>query len=120
MRRNSREIDLKGRLITYNDLNTIIHRYGFRLENPKRNRIDVVRFLSEESLQPLEEPYRIAHIGFHGWTREVSRKDVHIVRGAAQLDIQHGYDSQSFFVGVDDPLTLIKKYKEPLKRLAYR
>jgi death-on-curing protein len=90
------------------------------LSAPKKNRIDVVRFLSEDDLTRLAEPYRIAHIGFHGWSREVSKKDIHIVRGAAKLDIAHGYDSQAFFSGVDDPLTLIKKYREPLRRLAFR
>jgi hypothetical protein len=62
----------------------------------------------------------ITRIGFHGWSREVSRKDIHVVRNAAELDIAHGYDSQSFFAGVETPLSLIKKYEEPLRRLAFR
>jgi hypothetical protein len=37
-------------------------------------------------------------------------KDINIVREAAELDAKHGYDSQAFFHGLDDPLTLIKKY----------
>jgi hypothetical protein len=91
-----------------------------RLENPRKNRIDLVRFLDEEDLSELPLVQRVAHIGFHGWTREVSKKDIHIVRSAAKLDIEHGYDFQAFFNGVDTPWTLIKKYKEPLRRLAYR
>lgn len=63
---------------------------------------------------------RIAHIGFHGWSKEVSRRDIEIVREASKLDARHGYDSQAFFNGLDDPMTLIKKYKEPLERLAFR
>lgn len=120
LRRHTREIDLRGRVISYRELDAIVHRHGIRLENPYHNRIDVMRFLSESDLSPLAIPYRIAHIGFHGWTREVSRKDIHIVRGAAKLTIEHGYDSQAFFAGVDDPLTLIRKYKEPLRNLAFR
>jgi hypothetical protein len=42
------------------------------------------------------------------------------VREAANLDARNGYDSRSFFNGVLDPLTLIRKYKEPLERLAFR
>jgi len=68
----------------------------------------------------LAAPKRIAHIGFHGWSKEVSRKDIDIVREASRLDARHGYDSQAFFNGLDDPLTLIKKYREPLARLAFR
>jgi death-on-curing protein len=120
LKRGSREIDLKNKTITYNQLDKILHDNGLRLENPRKNRIDVVRFLEERDLSQLAEPYRIAHIGFHGWTREVSKKDIHIVRSAAKLDVEHGYDSQSFFNGVDTPWALIKKYKEPLRRLAYR
>jgi hypothetical protein len=93
---------------------------ALRLQNPLGNRIDLIRFLDERDLSPLAKPTRIAHVGFHGWTREVSRKDIHIVRAAANLDLEHGYDSQSFFNGVDTPWTLIKKYQEPLRRLAYR
>jgi death-on-curing family protein len=120
LKRNSREIDLENKIVTYNDLDKILKRQGLTLLNPRKNRIDLVRFLSEDDLSHLNKPYRIAHLGFHGWTREVSKKDIHIARGAAKLDIEHGYDSQAFFRGVDDPLTLIKKYKEPLKRLAFR
>jgi death-on-curing family protein len=120
LRRSSRDIDLRVKTITYNQLNTILHSSGIRIENPYRNRIDVVRFLDERELSSLSTPQRIAHIGFHGWTKEVSKKDIHIVRSAANLDIEHGYDSQAFFNGVDTPWTLIKKYREPLRRLAYR
>ena len=120
IKRGSRDIDLRVKIITYKDLDAILHDSGMRLENPRGNRIDLVRFLDERDLSELETPRRIAHIGFHGWTREVSRKDIHIVRSAAHLDIEHGYDSQAFFNGVDTPWTLIKKYREPLRRLAYR
>jgi hypothetical protein len=47
-------------------------------------------------------------------------KDISIVREATKLDAKHGYDSQAFFNGLDDPLTLIKKYTDPLERLAFR
>ncbi|WP_081689030.1 type II toxin-antitoxin system death-on-curing family toxin [Inquilinus limosus] len=120
LKRNTREIDLGSKIITYNQLDGIIRKHGVKLQDPRKNRIDVVRFLSADDLETPIDPYRIAHIGFHGWTKEVSRKDIHIVRAAMKLDAQHGYDSQSFFMGVDDPLTLIKKYREPLRRLAFR
>jgi death-on-curing protein len=90
------------------------------LENPNGNRIDLMRYVDTDGETLLSTPKRIAHIGFHGWTKQVSQKDIDIVREASKLDATHGYDSQAFFNGLDDPLTLIKKYKEPLERLAFR
>lgn len=120
IKRSSRQIDLRIKTITYHQFDTLLRSYGLRLEHPLKNHIDVVRFLDQRDLTPLSDPQRIEHIGFHGWTREVSIKDIHKVRSAAKLDIEHGYDSQAFFNGVDTPWTLIKKYKEPLRRLAFR
>ncbi|MFZ1965412.1 MAG: type II toxin-antitoxin system death-on-curing family toxin [Roseiarcus sp.] len=120
LKRNTREIDLRSKLITYNELNQIIHKRGLRLDNPRGNRIDVVRFVDKDSGIEFNKPVRIAHIGFQGWSKQISRKDIDILREAARLDARHGYDSQSFFNGLDDPLTVIKKYREPLERLAFR
>ena len=79
-----------------------------------------MRYVDADGETPLLASKRIAHIGFHGWSKEVSEKDINIVREASKLDARHGYDSQSFFNGLDVPLTLIRKYKEPLQRLAFR
>ncbi|WP_299134985.1 type II toxin-antitoxin system death-on-curing family toxin [uncultured Amaricoccus sp.] len=120
MKRNTRNIDLKSRTITYNELATILSQRGLGLENPKGNRIDLVRYLDSDGDTRTQKAKRIAHIGFHGWSKQVSSKDISIVRDATRLDARHGYDSQSFYSGLDGPLTLIKKYKEPLERLAFR
>jgi death-on-curing protein len=89
------------------------------LDKPDGNRINLMRRLDANGKE-LSKAVSIAHIGFHGWSKEVSRKDIHAVREASKLDASHGYDSQAFFNGLDDPLSLIKKYKEPLERLAFR
>lgn len=119
LKRNSREIDRKLKTITYHELSAILGKRGMGLENPNGNRIDLVRY-NDPGGDSYLKPKRIAHIGFHGWSREVSRKDIDIVREASKLDAKHGYDSQSFFNGLDGPLDLIKKYREPLERLAFR
>lgn len=119
LKQGTRNIDLSSKLITYNELNTILNHRGLRLENPNGNRIDVVRVVSQDGTTHAK-PLRIAHIGFHGWSKQVSKKDIDIVREASKLDARHGYDSQSFYNGLDGPLTLIKKYREPLERLAFR
>lgn len=119
LRRNSRDIDLRFKQITYKKLNAIIAPHGLTLDNPQHNRIDLVRVRDVKG-RLLAEPKRVTRIGFHAWTREVSAKDIHILRLAAKLDIGDGYDSQSFFNGVEGPLQLIRKYQEPLRSLAYR
>lgn len=80
----------------------------------------MIRHTDSDGERVLDSPKRIAHIGFHGWSKQVSQKDINIVRDASKLDAKHGYDSQSFYNGLDDPLSLIRKYKDPLKRLAFR
>ncbi|MFG1360703.1 type II toxin-antitoxin system death-on-curing family toxin [Xanthobacter pseudotagetidis] len=120
LKRGTREISLKNKFITYNELKLLLSKRGLGLEKPNGNRIDLVRYVDTDGETMLDRPKRIAHIGFHGWSKEVSAKDIGIVRESARLDARHGYDSQSFFNGLDDPLTLIRKYKEPLERLAFR
>ena len=119
MRRNTRQIDLRHKTITYNELQNILNQRGLGLENPKGNRIDLFLY-QDTNGEKLGSPKRIAHIGFYGWSKQVSQKNIKIVREASRLDARHGYDSQAFFYGRDDPLSLIKKYKEPLERLAFR
>lgn len=119
LKKSTREIDLRSKFITYNELDGILRKRGMFLDNPKGNRIDVMRSIDFDGIN-FVSPKRIAHIGFHGWSKEVSHKDVSIIREASKLDARHGYDSQAFFNGLDDPLSLVKKYKEPLERLAFR
>lgn len=120
LKRGTRKIELRSKLITYNELQTVLAPRGLKLEHPNGNRIDLMRYIDSDGETRLALPKRIAHIGFHGWSRQVSERDINIVREASKLDARHGYDSQSFFNGLEDPLTLIKKYKEPLQRLAFR
>ncbi|QLA19144.1 type II toxin-antitoxin system death-on-curing family toxin [Desulfolutivibrio sulfoxidireducens] len=120
LKKNTREVDLRSKLITYNELNTILKSRGLGLANPNGNRIDLMRYIDSDGETVLAVPKRVAHIGFHGWTRQVSSKDINIVREASKLDARHGFDSGSFYKGLEDPLSLIRKYREPLERLAFR
>jgi len=119
LKRSTREIDLRFKQITYNELNAIIAPHGLILDNALHNRIDVMRVRDDQG-NPLPKPKRITRIGFHAWSREVSAKDIHILRAAANLNVADGYDSQTFFNGAESPLQLIRKYEQPLRRLAYR
>ncbi|MDE2570526.1 MAG: type II toxin-antitoxin system death-on-curing family toxin [Sphingomonadales bacterium] len=105
LKKSTRQIDLRSKQITYNELNAIISKRNMYLDHPNGNRIDVMRIDEVPGRDAFH--HRIAKIGFHGWSREVCRKDVDIVREASRLDARHGYDSQSFFNGLEDPLSLI-------------
>lgn len=118
LKRSTRKIDRRSKIITYNQLNKLLSNYGYKLENPKHNHIDVVPHRDSNDI--IDSSKRVAHIGFHGWKRQVSRKDIDIVRSAIEMDARHGFDSQSFFNGRADPLSLIENYREPLERLAFR
>lgn len=119
LKRSTRAIDLRNKTVTFNELKTILAKRGLGFANPKGNKIDLVRNFTING-EPMEKPKRIAHVGFHGWSKQASKKDVDIIRNASRLDARHGYDSQSFFNGLDDPMTLIRRYREPLERLAFR
>lgn len=111
LRKKTRAIDRQNKSVTFNELKTILGGFGFDMLNPQNNRIDIVRIIDGQ---------RVCKIGFPSWSREVSHHDIAIVREAAKLDVAHGYDAQAFFNGADTPLELIRKYKTPLRNLAFR
>lgn len=119
LKRNTRTIETSSKTVSYNDLKVILRPRGLGFERPDGNRIDLVRYEADHS--PAQPHYvRLARVGFHSWTKEVSKTDMKNIRQASGLDAKHGYDSLSFYNGLDGPLELIKKYKEPLERLAFR
>ena len=121
-RRNTRVIDNQHYVITYNQLKTILSRYGYRLTHPSDNYIDVVRdvvkttgiFRKTKSIVT----ERVTQIGFPGWKSEVSRNTIKRVREATKLAVKDGVDSKAFFHGIDSMEALISAYRGPLERLA--
>lgn len=110
----TRQSDRKDYVITYRELATILSRFGFDLTNPSNNRIDVVR---------MEGPLagtRVAHVGFHGWSKQAAKGVIRDIRRATELDILNGVDSAAFFKGEEPITNLLAKYYEPLERLADR
>jgi len=123
MKRNTRQIDSRYYLITYAQLNAILHRFGAWLDNsPHANRIDVLHTVEEHrgiiSFGKKKVVKRAVQIGFHDWGSEVSRSDIKAVRDALRLTPQHGVDSQVFYQDVDPLASLLLEYAAPLKRLA--
>ena len=124
LRRNTREIDDREYSITYRELRRILAKYGFILENPNNNSIDLVQISKRSGviafLVGKESRVRIARIGFPGDTKQVSKGDIRKIRKLCGLTSRHGIDSQSFYNDVDDMTSLLSEYQENLRRLADR
>lgn len=125
LQQNTRRLDNFKRSVTFRELDVILKRYGFHLEEPGHNHIDVVRYESRRAGlfgfgAPREERIRLGRIGFPGWSKEVGRATLNHVRQMTALSAKDGVDSAAFFDGVDDLQSLIATYNEHLMRLAYR
>jgi len=122
LRRNTRVIDKQHYIITYNQLNSILSRYGFRLSHPHNNQIhvvkDVVRTKGLFFKRTETVAEKVTQINFPGWKSEVSRTAIKRVRETTKLAHKHGVDSKAFFHGIDSMEALISAYKGPLERLA--
>jgi death-on-curing protein len=123
LRRGTRRIDKRYYAVTFNDLNTILGRFGCRLDNPHKNRIDVVRVTRRRhwlTRKDQEVVQRVCQIGFPGWKRMVGQGAINTVRHATDLTPERGCDSLVFFRGFDPMSELVKEYENPLRRLADR
>ena len=122
LRANTRMIDTRQHTITYWDLKRILNRYGYDLQNPRHNTIDVVKVEERKRLfsRPKTEARFILQIGFPSWTKQVGAAAVQSVRRETGLIAKNHVDSQAFYFGIDDVRLLIAHYQEPLRRLADR
>lgn len=125
LRRNSRDIDKRSYAVTFRELDQILRRFGYGLENPDRNYIDVVRIEERRAFMGIvgkkeTRRVKIGVTGFPGWTREVGIREIKQVRRMTELDFKHGVDSAVFYKGADSMKALIAVYQEQLRRLADR
>ena len=126
LKNNTRQLDKKFYYVTYHKLKSILNRFGYDLQNPRGNTIDIVR---------IEEPLniwkalrlrrntlyvKVAQIGFPGWTKEVGKSAIKTVRQKTDLTAERGIDSATFFKDQDPIDCLISRYQEPLISLASR
>ena len=110
----TRHSDRKYYLVTYRELGTILRQFGFDLSNPTGNYIDVIHINGPDA------GVRVAHVGFHGWSKQAAKGVIRDIRRATKLDILSGVDSAAFFKGEQPIINLLAKYYEPLERLADR
>lgn len=125
LRQNTREYDSRQYIVTFKELKRILNQFGFDLDNPQKNYIDVVQYKPAPRIpffvkNPKNIKVKIGKVGFPGWTRQVNRGDLKYIRGVTKLNPENGVDSQAFYNGADPLNQLIAEYREPLRRLADR
>lgn len=124
LRRHSRQLDKRYYTITYRELDSRLQEFGFCLNNPHKNFIDVCRIEKRRRLLGLgklrTELVKVAQIGFPGWKRQVGKGAISTVRKETRLVPEKGVDSDSFYRGTDPLYSLIAEYSGPLERLANR
>lgn len=114
IRSATRQIDRRDYTITFNDLDRILHRFGYCLNNPSGNYIDVSYYEDGSAGQ------KVCQVGFPSWTKQVTRAAIKTVRQATNLTVLDGIDSQVFFKDVEPISQLLARYYDPLLRLADR
>ncbi len=119
LRNKTRRLDRSFRLITYRQLDTLLRRFGFALENPRANYIDIVQIKEKRGLiRKTTTKKRIGNIPFPGWTRQVDVNTLKNVMRCTKLTYENGVDAGAFFQGLDPLPALIDTYHHLLKRLA--
>jgi prophage maintenance system killer protein len=121
---NTRRVDNKRYAITYRELEVILKRYGFHMEDPEDNYISIFKYETKRRmfgvLAPEIKRIRVGRIGFPRWTCQVLPQTVKLVRQLTSLSAKDGVDSGAFFHGMDPMQSLITTYNAPLLRLANR
>jgi death-on-curing protein len=122
--RNTRRIERDDHIVTYKQLASILARYGLYFDSARANQLDILRYEERRGMFGLGKlervKVRVGQIGFHGWTKQVSKTDIRRLRRLAKLDFDHGVDSAAFYDGLDPMQSLLASYQEPLRRLAFR
>ena len=122
IRRHIRKIEHKAPSISFRELEAVLNRYGYSLENPHGNQIDVVQIRGQYADEPdsSAKDSKVGRIGFPSWSKQVLKSDIKLVRELTSLTAEAGVDAAAFFDGLDPMQALIATYHEPLTHLANR
>lgn len=120
IRHNSRLIENQFRPMTYEEFNRKLKVYGFWLDKPSGNYINVYGETITTKyfgIKRERQTSRILQIGFPGWKRQINPKAVKNVLDKTGINIQNGFDLRTFYEGNEPEYKLIDEYFELLKRL---
>lgn len=114
------EVKRGERPLTFRGLRRILSKYGFELENPHSNAIDIVKVTTRTTLfrGTREERKRIGSIGYRDEGTEVSLKDIKSLRRMCHLSESDGVPADAFYGDADVVDAFVNKYRNVLRRLA--
>jgi death-on-curing protein len=122
IRERSDRIRRGEKIITYRELRNILKSFGYHLENPKDNGIDIVRheivtkgFFSKRQIQVSK---RLGCMSWPGENREVGIREVKRIREMCRLREVDGTDSNSFYFYEAVVDSFVNRYRTVLRRLA--
>jgi death-on-curing protein len=120
IRERVRYITKGERQITYHELRHILEHFGFTLNCPKGNSIDISKYeqTSDFLFRKKSVLKHIGNIPYPGDKVILSVKDIKYVRRLCNLDIGHGVDSENFYEEGDPIDTFIVQHRVILQRLA--
>jgi death-on-curing protein len=107
--------------ITYKELRSILRSFGYEMENPKGNIIEIVRYeVQKQGLFRREKTLRrhVTAISFPGEGKTVAIRDIKFVRKTCHLTEEYGVDSTSFYNDTVVIDAFINRYRTILRRLA--
>ena len=121
VRRHSRLVERRERIVTFRELIGILRGNGFEFEDHRNNTIDLVRYedkLTWLGLRRKRERIRVMRMPYPGDGIVVGRGLIRTVRERCELDEKHGVDSAAFYSAARPPDYFIAKYRKTLMRLS--
>lgn len=121
IRKRSRVIDRKERIITFRELAGILSTYGFVLEDFRNNMCDVVKYDERRSwlgLRKRSERIRVTRMGYPGDGVAVGKGELRRVREQCALTDRHGVDAHAFYAKSRPTDYFVATYRGTLRRLA--
>jgi death-on-curing protein len=116
-------IERGERQITYRELRKILKRFGYFLEYPKKNMIDIVKIEYKTKglikKRTVELRKKIYSIPYPGDSHPVSIGLLKKIRTVCQLREEDGVDSSSFYDSDTIIDSFINRYRTVLRRLAH-
>lgn len=122
LRPRVREIRRGERNITFRELRRILHDFGFELEHPSGNMIEIVKYEDELKGWPTKRKVRVrrrrGNIGWPGDNRDIAIGEIKRVREMCELREEDGIDSGCFYSRTTMVDAFVNRYRTLLRRLA--
>jgi death-on-curing family protein len=126
LRKRTRREDKRQHPLTFRQLRKILGRYGFNLENPQGNFIDITRretvekrrFMGLASPKKITNVTNITQIAYPGEGAIVQVNTIKKVRKECRLLPEDGVDSRSFYDAESTLDSILNEYRLMLNRLS--